>query len=119
MANAVPQVHHALGVVYGDDGLQGMSQNPTAPPGFTLGDNFDRIDVDAGISVTSKTTSTAASSFIPARETNDRFVSPGGNRKRSFDISENPVCAARRVRPGASTTGRAYLALSALTCLAN
>ncbi len=32
MANAVPQVHHALGVVYGDDGLQGMSQKRPLRP---------------------------------------------------------------------------------------
>jgi RHS repeat-associated protein len=62
IANAVPQTHHVLGVVFGDATLQGISADPQKPPGFTIGTNFDRMDVDAGISLTSRTSSTSAPS---------------------------------------------------------
>jgi RHS repeat-associated protein len=62
MANAVPQIHHALGVVFGEAALQGQSNYPSQPPGMIVADNFDRIDVDAGISVSARTSTTAATS---------------------------------------------------------
>jgi RHS repeat-associated protein len=62
MANAVPQIHHALGVVFGESALQGVSNYPQQPPGMQVADNFDRIDVDAGISVSARTSTTAATS---------------------------------------------------------
>lgn len=60
MANAVPQIHHTLGVIYGEAGTSGVLVNQTQLSGTIVADNFDRIDVDAGISVTAKTSSTAA-----------------------------------------------------------
>jgi RHS repeat-associated protein len=59
IANSVSQVHHVLGFVYGDTNLQGVTPRVnTDAPDYVLGDNFDRIDVDAGISLTSKVAST-------------------------------------------------------------
>jgi RHS repeat-associated protein len=59
IANSISQVHHVLGFVYGDTNLQGITPRVnTDPPDYVLGDNFDRIDVDAGISLTSKVAST-------------------------------------------------------------
>ncbi|MBV9569845.1 MAG: hypothetical protein JO056_01210 [Alphaproteobacteria bacterium] len=52
IANSVLQIHHAMGFVYGDSSMMGYSILPNEPPSFTIGDNFDRIDVDAGISMT-------------------------------------------------------------------
>jgi len=61
IANAVPQIHHELGVIFADAELQGVNpQKPTDPPDFTIGDSFTRIDVDAGISFTSRTAAAPA-----------------------------------------------------------
>lgn len=66
IANSVPQIHHALGFVYGDAELQGVTAQGCPPPpdpchpDYTIGDNFDRVDVDAGISFSSKTANATA-----------------------------------------------------------
>jgi RHS repeat-associated protein len=59
IANSVSQVHHLLGFVYGDVTplIPAYSQNPHDPPEFVEGDSFDRLDIDAGISLTSKVAS--------------------------------------------------------------
>jgi len=55
LANSVLQIHHTLGFIYGDSNLQGFSAFPEdLHPSYTIGDNFDRIDVDAGISMTNR-----------------------------------------------------------------
>ncbi len=58
VGKSIPQLHHMLGFVYGDTSLQGFNWgrwNSQDPPTFTIGDTFDRVDVDSGISFTSKT----------------------------------------------------------------
>jgi len=60
IANTTPQLHHTLGVVYGDAKLQGVTTNPLSDPGYLVADNFDRIDVDAGVSFSTKDSSSTA-----------------------------------------------------------
>ncbi len=60
IANTVPQLHHTLGVVFGDAKMQGVVTSPTNDPGYLIADNFDRIDVDAGVSFTSKDSASTA-----------------------------------------------------------
>ena len=58
IANAVPQLHHALGFVYGSTVLQGTQPNPQDQQEentlYSVSDNFNRIDVDSGISLSSR-----------------------------------------------------------------
>lgn len=59
IANAVPQLHHEIGFVYADVGtLQVAQRTQLDKPDWVENDNFDRIDVDGGISMTSKTADT-------------------------------------------------------------
>ena len=59
IAGAVPQLHHALGFVYGATLLQGQQPNvydqQESNSTFGVSDNFNRIDVDSGISLSSRT----------------------------------------------------------------
>ena len=65
LANAVPQIHHALGLVAAANGLQPVITDPAHPTvGFVLPDNTDFIDVDAGVSFSSRTSDTAS---VPKR----------------------------------------------------
>ena len=59
ISGSVPQLHHALGFVYGDNFLEPsyptvLSQQQENP-NFTVGDNFNRVDVDSAISLSSRT----------------------------------------------------------------
>ncbi len=55
IGNSVPQLHHVLGFVYGDTVLNTEHyQGPTVPYDLVVEDNFDRVDVDAGLSLTNK-----------------------------------------------------------------
>ncbi|HEY2033150.1 MAG TPA: RHS repeat-associated core domain-containing protein [Rhizomicrobium sp.] len=63
IAAATQQTHHVLGIVYGDVSLRpvyGINHPPAYSPDWIVWDNFDRIDVDAGISVSSKTADATA-----------------------------------------------------------
>lgn len=61
IANAAPQVHHMLGFVYGDVNLRAViTRFNDQAPGFVVSDNFDRLDVDAGISFSSRTSTDAS-----------------------------------------------------------
>jgi RHS repeat-associated protein len=55
LANAIPQLHHVLGVVYGDTTLLPYYFTPSSSAEFTVSDSFDRVDVDMGLSLTSTT----------------------------------------------------------------
>jgi YD repeat-containing protein len=57
IAGAVPQLHHVVGLVFADVNLNSIyyDQNHQQPPDFTAGDSYDHMDVEAGISLTSKT----------------------------------------------------------------
>ncbi|MBI3675384.1 MAG: RHS repeat protein, partial [Proteobacteria bacterium] len=58
VANAVPQLHHAIGLVYGDQ-YMAVESNGFNPPDWTIGDAFDRFDIDSAFSLTSKTADSA------------------------------------------------------------
>jgi len=61
IANSIPQIHHMLGFLYADAYLQGVNpQSNMEPPDFYVGDSFTRVDIDAGISFTSRTASAPA-----------------------------------------------------------
>jgi len=60
IAGAVAQIHHVVGVVYGDTEVSISASCPTCLQTVSLNDNFDRIDIDAGLSLTSKTADAAA-----------------------------------------------------------
>jgi RHS repeat-associated protein len=61
IAVATQQTHHVLGVVYGDASIIPV-HDADLPPHYDwiVSDSFDRIDVDAGISVTSKSADVTA-----------------------------------------------------------
>ncbi|HVK80819.1 MAG TPA: hypothetical protein VM915_09405, partial [Verrucomicrobiae bacterium] len=60
IANAIYTQHHSLGVVNADVEVQSILLNPTNPPGplnpwrYAVENNFNRLDVDIGFSLTSR-----------------------------------------------------------------
>jgi len=64
VAQAVAQMHHALGLVYADStvGVVTYVSSPIAQQSMPITDSFNRVDIDAGISLTSKTADNAARS---------------------------------------------------------
>ena len=61
VAQAVPQMHHALGLVYADSTVGVVTYSPPLQS-MPITDSFNRVDIDAGISLTSKTADNAARS---------------------------------------------------------
>jgi hypothetical protein len=61
LARAIPQLHHTLGFAYGDNLLSPSYSDPlSSSPSFGPVDNFNRIDVDSALSVTSMTADAVA-----------------------------------------------------------
>lgn len=63
IAGVVPQLHHALGFVYGDALISPTySQSPpwNENPDYSQVDNFNRLDVDSAISMSSRTADASA-----------------------------------------------------------
>jgi hypothetical protein len=59
IGNSLVQLHHSIGVVYGDQRIQGYQPGLHLPSEYLLSENFDRADIDGGFSLPSKTSDAA------------------------------------------------------------
>ncbi|MBV8798617.1 MAG: hypothetical protein JO208_02235, partial [Alphaproteobacteria bacterium] len=59
LAHSVIQLHHAIGFVYADNDLLAVQRYPGYPSDENIASSFDRIDVDGGVSATSKSANAA------------------------------------------------------------
>ena len=122
IAKSIYQHHHSIGVVEGESEVRGFpfsNPNPLGQFRFTVIDSFDRLDIDSGISLTSKTSDATArravvhaiAATIDALEGSAAAQSADlpdtSSTSTRFEWANNPP-AGEDPAPGSSTPRRFY-----------